>query len=670
MGKTIDVPQTSETTGTNDEETRDSEDQSETGPGKNKPKARNMRLLLWLLLGGCIIVGVMVAVIVASSSGDSETSTSTDSNAAEEIPTGDEDCPSPVDDNEGDDGRFLRDQDFWSIGCFLRQASVDEHPLVTAGTASEQAEACHNLCVTRHFGVSDNTCYCYVASPQQRLTVGSCSTACGTPRDQRMEAYVNLGDDTECNQAATTSVRNFLAEEDDAPFGFDLIRNTFRSSPFELFKQECGTNMYEVQTEASENSNVLSTSVETVEAFAEERRAHLSSSVSASASASYKGLFAKASVKVSASMDREQNSIFQSSGASSVGSKVFTSTGVKRLAEVKLVDFENRLHFVTFNEQFANLLRAYRDSDFAEEKAKEIIAKYGQLVVTRGIFGGYVQLRSTVSSQDIKSLFNSEEDSRRCYEASVSGQASGFGFKGSFSVGADGCTESAAKSLSEKQSTFAQETSSQSVVGGQVVDGELVVSPSLSTLLTSQEHYPQSDNGIQLRLLSDFLAPDKINPLEVRRYQITENDFGKLRSNLEAHILNHLQEVSGVLSECSDCSVSYLELEDGSLQCQCYNPHSEEPSRHVPNAYCEYYAAGGDGPCEVGKPFDEIWQRCIDDGLDKCMGVMWNSCTGPTSDTTVNGAWKLMKAGQDIGNANNPTSTCGDGLGHWDAFLR
>lgn len=433
--------------------------------------------------------------------------------------------------------------------------------------------------------------------------------------------------------------------------------------------------------QASENSNSLSTRVENVEEFSQERRSHLSSSVSASASAGYKSLFVKASVKVSASMDKEQNSIFASSGASSEGSKVFTSTGVKRLAEIKLVDFDNRRHFVTFNEQFAHLLRTYRDSGFSKAKANEIIAKYGQLVVSRGIFGGYLQLRSTISSKDVKSLFTSEEDSRRCYEAAVSGQASGFGFKGSFSVGANGCTETAAKNMRASQSAFATETSSQSVVGGKVENGELVVKPELSTLLTSRSHYPPNDGGIQFRLLSDFLGPDKINPLEVRRYQITEDDFGKLQANLELHILEHLEEVSDVLNDCKDCSLSYLELVSGSLQCKCYNPDPEVstlppgagPSRHVPNTYCEYYANGGDGPCSDGAPFDEIWQRCVDDGIEKCMGVMWNSCQGATSDITVNGAWKLMRAGQDIGDANNPTDTCGgkqQALGHWDVFLR
>eukprot|EP00551_Chaetoceros_affinis_P016895 CAMPEP_0203712538 /NCGR_PEP_ID=MMETSP0091-20130426/70090_1 /ASSEMBLY_ACC=CAM_ASM_001089 /TAXON_ID=426623 /ORGANISM="Chaetoceros affinis, Strain CCMP159" /LENGTH=449 /DNA_ID=CAMNT_0050590519 /DNA_START=129 /DNA_END=1478 /DNA_ORIENTATION=- len=100
-----------------------------------------------------------------------------------------------------------------------------------------------------------------------------------------------------------------------------------------------------------------------------------------------------------------------------------------------------------------------------------------------------------------------------------------------------------------------------------------------------------------------------------------------------------------------------------------------EPSYvHIPNTYCRYYDYGGDGPCENGRSFNDVWQQCEDDGPEQCMGVMWNSCgEAPTSDITVNGAWKLMTAGQEVGDANNPTATCGgkdQALGHWDVFMR
>jgi len=79
--------------------------------------------------------------------------------------------------------------------------------------------------------------------------------------------------------------------------------------------------------------------------------------------------------------------MLQSSGASTQGSKAFTSLGLKRLAEV--VDFDNNYHVVTFNPQFGNLLRTYKDNGYQLNTAKEIFRKYGIFVIERGIFGGF-----------------------------------------------------------------------------------------------------------------------------------------------------------------------------------------------------------------------------------------------------------------------------------------
>lgn len=98
-----------------------------------------------------------------------------------------------------------------------------------------------------------------------------------------------------------------------------------------------------------------------------------------------------------------------------------------------------------------------------------------------------------------------------------------------------------------------------------------------------------------------------------------------------------------------------------------------DPPIHIPNTYCEYYKEGGDGRCKDGIPFDKAWEKCLDEEDFKCMGVMWNPCKGETSDISVRGAWKLMSAGKTIGDAENPTNTCGgkdQALGHWDVFVR
>eukprot|EP00587_Corethron_hystrix_P004645 CAMPEP_0113315920 /NCGR_PEP_ID=MMETSP0010_2-20120614/11395_1 /TAXON_ID=216773 ORGANISM="Corethron hystrix, Strain 308" /NCGR_SAMPLE_ID=MMETSP0010_2 /ASSEMBLY_ACC=CAM_ASM_000155 /LENGTH=415 /DNA_ID=CAMNT_0000172517 /DNA_START=110 /DNA_END=1357 /DNA_ORIENTATION=+ /assembly_acc=CAM_ASM_000155 len=115
-------------------------------------------------------------------------------------------------------------------------------------------------------------------------------------------------------------------------------------------------------------------------------------------------------------------------------------------------------------------------------------------------------------------------------------------------------------------------------------------------------------------------------------------------------------------------------LNEGYCGLKIHETVTETPSMvHIPNTYCQYYSQGGDGTCNDGVSFQHAWQLCNEDGPDQCMGIMWNSCEGETSNTSVNGAWKLIRAGQSIGDADNPTSTCGgsaQALGHWDVFIR
>lgn len=120
---------------------------------------------------------------------------------------------------------------------------------------------------------------------------------------------------------------------------------------------------------------------------------------------------------------------------------------------------------------------------------------------------------------------------------------------------------------------------------------------------------------------------------------------------------------------------------------QCGTNPIDYSSVHVPDVYCDYYETGGEGrrslsvfdrgnsvdnSCNEGDPFEIPWQKCIEDGPSECMGVMWNSCECATSDLSVDGAWKLMNAGQVVGDSQNPTSDCGGfetSLCHWGVFL-
>ena len=475
-------------------------------------------------------------------------------------------------------------------GCFYHDEDentyISEQLSGEGGSMDARAEECNDICDTKHFAITDKMCFCYVKAPATRLTIGSCASITETclGRDKMMDAFLKGVVTEECNQENTVAVRNFFVEEDDAPFGYDITSNSFRLSPFELEKDECGTNIYEVQTEVSEGTNTLSTNSKEVSEFASERRLHISNSVSVSASVSaWIPFIVNGGASVMASLDTEVNSIMKYSGSTTIGSKVFTSFGVKRIAEIKLVDFDNRFSFVTFNTQFANLLRKYRDSGYSLEVAEEIFEKYGMFVVERGLFGGYRQLRSTVTSQDIETFSSSENDFRLCYELAMSVNAKKyFGLvEGEASSEIAGCTELAQKNMNRRQEQFSQEVTSENIQGGTIIDLDgkksFIVSPQDSTLLTDLDKYPEGDDGIKLRILSDFLLPDKVSPLEVKRHLITEKQFEEIRNRLDAHIVEVLQKQLDTLDGCpksTQCTVPYLEDDE---KCACYAPKEPEP---------------------------------------------------------------------------------------------
>ena len=102
------------------------------------------------------------------------------------------------------------------------------------------------------------------------------------------------------------------------------------------------------------------------------------------------------------------NSSFNSEGASESESKIFTSFGVYKLAEIELVNFDDKKYFATFIGEFINSLKRYQNGGYEKSVAYEIFEKFGMVVLERGLFGGYVQIRSTVKQSDLLRLREKE----------------------------------------------------------------------------------------------------------------------------------------------------------------------------------------------------------------------------------------------------------------------
>jgi len=331
-------------------------------------------------------------------------------------------------------------------------------------------------------------------------------------------------------------------------------------------------------SEASETSGSLQTSVSEVVEFAESQRQERARSWSASAEVGYQGALVQASLKVSASGDTATNCLLESSGADGRKNKVFTSLGIRRTAQVRIKDFQRNFCFVTFSQEFAKLLTAYRNSLGDEVQAKkigyEIIEKYGQFVLTRALYGGYLQYRSTISSSDISDALTKESDMTECYEQSLALSASGYGFSGGFEGERAGCNRTQQDTFTSSRNKFKEETAQLDIVGGtQGTDGAgkptLSIPQGLAVLLKENDKYPAKDNGVEFRL-SDFLDPEKISPLEVRKWLITEEEFSLMRERLEDHILEYLEDVSGIVGGSCGCfatkSIPYVNAD---RTCSC-----------------------------------------------------------------------------------------------------
>eukprot|EP00594_Rhizosolenia_setigera_P020307 CAMPEP_0178962294 /NCGR_PEP_ID=MMETSP0789-20121207/14273_1 /TAXON_ID=3005 /ORGANISM="Rhizosolenia setigera, Strain CCMP 1694" /LENGTH=193 /DNA_ID=CAMNT_0020646405 /DNA_START=202 /DNA_END=781 /DNA_ORIENTATION=+ len=193
-------------------------------------------------------------------------------------------------------------------------------------------------------------------------------------------------------------------------------------------------------------------------------------------------------MKVSASFDYEMNNAFQSSGASEVGSKRFSSFGVHKLSTLEIKNFDLKKYFVTFNKEFIEALRRYITSGYRKEHAKKIFDSFRMVVVEKGDVGGFVQISATSKSSDLSDYFSSEAEMEKCYETAVSGSGKFGSVKGSFSINTSGCSGAALSLMKSVQEQFSVEVEETNFVGGSVV-----ITPEKAKLLTNADMYDDGD---------------------------------------------------------------------------------------------------------------------------------------------------------------------------------
>jgi len=232
---------------------------------------------------------------------------------------------------------------------------VEISPDLHALSGNLLAQQCASMCSLNHFfGIvlaAIVNCHC--------LSIGSCAILDTVSAEECMTLYFYTGKSDMGGQEQMATVRNFLVEEDDVPFSFDIILSTFKASSFELFKDDCGTNMYKVQTEVSQSENMLDNMFEEITSYATLFHLDVGRSLEASMGATLPIKIVKVAIDISAKASLEVSTALESSAASQIGSRIFTSFGVKRLTEVLIPNFDTQRNFVTLNEPFRNLLHEY-----------------------------------------------------------------------------------------------------------------------------------------------------------------------------------------------------------------------------------------------------------------------------------------------------------------------
>ncbi|CAB9513847.1 unknown protein [Seminavis robusta] len=388
---------------------------------------------------------------------------------------------------------------YQSAGCFVDVDTLDLDQL-TCGPGQAPLE-CSLRCPTRFFGIpiGTTTCRCFSQIKSDRIGLQEC-----IPGSGNMDLFVNQSPRrTQCEDPMARAVVEFLLQQrSHATWGFDIVTNQWKESPFELYAKGCHTNVYDVTVldEEEEATSTRETSVMDVTNYATQRRGERSVSIlyeetsEISVLAEQMEILAK---QVSGVADPLQCNIFFYLWDDDPHSKVFTTSAVKRLAKVEVTNFSEKTSFATFSPSFRQSLLMYLYSGFQKEMAFDIFDRYGSFAVVRSMMGAFMELRLPLESSQYDNTFDSIVHAQSCFEIATQEEASRLGFpSASGTIDDTTCSPNIIRALQELRSEYHNLMDEPATVGGETecqlnaTECHFSVDISTSQPLTAKDKYP------------------------------------------------------------------------------------------------------------------------------------------------------------------------------------
>ena len=486
---------------------------------------------------------------------------------------------------------------FSFVGCYEiepEQANSNSKPLaVTDCSLENNAYRCYQQCssnATDFFAIleASSHCICLDKPPNMTklLSFGHCSTSNRNKnRLHSMSVFYQTDYMKANNNDCSTEVKNMWQQlvhgASSSSFGWDVIHNQPTPSVFSTVADAdaCG-GIYKVTAlnpalVDSITSTQLQTTLQTVRDYADTLQTNLASSstfltTSENSSATIISM-ASVAASVLVPQNKELGAIFQNALGSWNNSWVLRTVGVNPILHVELaVDFDQSKYFITFDDAFGRALQGYQEclqnrNCSVRDVARNLTTNYGQFTLEKGNFGGYVQYLATFyHSRPLSRDY--EMSLRDCFETSVVADGGAADFTtAEVGVSMASCHQDPLmQEILSSKIAFSSELGIPVMNGGHIEGNKFIVDPQDAVPLNGAGNFY---SGVQFRLLSDLLQPEKISPVEKYRLQITDAEWNAMRSSLQNEIFEYLSEAQNASCTCqSNSSLPYVE----NGRCNCF----------------------------------------------------------------------------------------------------